>query len=237
MLLCIGAFVVSFLAAYAFSDRLILFILKPLKDAAPTLKLATLSLTEGFVTTLKLALYAAFILCLPVTLWQCWRFIEPGLVQREKVWFKTLLFPMIGAFFVGTAFCYFAVLPMAIRFFLTDLGNSFQIVFSYGAYVDFSVVFLLIMGLMFQLPLLIALLDSVGLVPVHLLQSHRRHTIVGAFILGAIFSPPDVVSQILVSVPLILLLEAGIQLAHFFRKRQIKDSSREADIQKVEIIQ
>ncbi|MBF0500082.1 MAG: twin-arginine translocase subunit TatC [Candidatus Riflebacteria bacterium] len=233
-MICIGAFLIAFVFAYWQSDILIVIVLRPLKEAAPTMKLATLSLTEGFMTTMKIALYAALVMTLPVIGWQLWRFVEPGLLPRERRWTKNLVFPIMASFFAGTAFCYYVILPIAVNFFLTDLGNTFTPVFSYGAYVDFTVVFLLAMGIMFQLPLLIALLDAIGIMPVEILRSHRRHAIVVAFILGAIFSPPDVISQTLVSLPLIALLEIGIMLADFFRRHRNNEDLSDTDKQNME---
>ena len=234
MLLCIGVFLAFFVLAWVQSPLLVAFVLHPLKAVNPELRLATLTITEGFLTTLKLALACALVATLPVALWQAWRFIEPGLLEPERHWLRFLFPPMLLAFFFGAAFCYFGVLPLAVRFFLADLGSSFSPVFSYAGYVEFTLVFMLAMGAMFQTPLLMALLDGIGILPVERLREHRRHAVVGAFIVAAVLSPPDIVSQMLVAVPLVLLLEGGIWFTLACRHR-FKDRAPRADIQKVEL--
>lgn len=235
ILLCIGVFLAFFVLAWVQSPKLVAIILHPLKAVNPELRLATLTITEGFLTTLKLALYCALAATFPIAVWQGWRFVEPGLLEPERRWLRFLIPPMFFAFFAGAAFCYFGILPVAIRFFLADLGNSFSPVFSYAGYVEFTLIFMLAMGAMFQTPLLMALLDGVGILPVERLREHRRYAIVGAFIIAAIFSPPDVVSQLLVAAPLLLLIEGGIWFTVLCRRHRFKDPTNVADIQKVEM--
>lgn len=235
LLLCIGVFLAFFALSWGQSPTLVAIVLRPLKAVNPELRLATLTITEGFLTTLKLSLFAALVATIPIAFWQAWCFIRPGLLAPERRWLGLLFPPMLFAFFGGAAFCYFGILPVAIRFFLADLGNSFSPVFSYAGYVEFTVVFMLAMGAMFQTPLLMALLDGLGILPVERLREHRRYAAVGAFILAAIFSPPDVMSQLMVALPLLLLMEGGIWFTLLCRRQRFKVQGNVADIQKVEM--
>jgi len=208
----------GFLAAWAASDKLIPLALYPLKQAAPQMHLVTLNVTEGFVTTIKLAAWAGISLSFPVIIWQVWAFVSPALTSAERPWALALLLPSLFCFALGAVFCWGVILPSALAFLISANGSDFLPAFSYGAYIDFIIVFMLVTGILFELPLLLAFFDVIGVLPVETLRSHRKHSIVIAFVVGAIFSPPDVVSQVLVSVPVILLTEAGIWLSLLRRR-------------------
>lgn len=207
-----------FLAAWAASGRLIPLALYPLKQVAPEMRLVTLSVTEGFVTTVKLSAWAGITLAFPVIIWQIWAFVSPALTPSERPWAMVLLVPALFCFVLGGFFCWAVLLPPSLGFLIASNGTDFLPSISYGAYIDFVVVFMLVTGILFELPLLLAFLDAIGILPVETLRSHRRHCIVIAFIVGAIFSPPDVVSQVLVSVPIVFLTEAGIWLSVLRRR-------------------
>ncbi|HOY69173.1 MAG TPA: twin-arginine translocase subunit TatC, partial [Candidatus Ozemobacteraceae bacterium] len=209
----LAAALAGFLAAWAASDHLIHLALHPLRQAAPHLHLVTLSVTEGFVTTVKLAAWAGLTLAFPVVVWQVWAFVSPALTPSERPWAILLLLPALCCFLIGGLFCWGVVLPPALSFLIAANGTDFQPAFSYGAYIEFVITFMIVTGILFELPLLLAFLDAIGILPVETLRSHRRHAIVAAFVVGAVFSPPDVVSQLLVSVPIVFLTEAGIWLS------------------------
>jgi len=215
---CLVGFSAFFIVAYSQSEFLIHWILVPIKRIKPDIKLVTLDVTEGFVTTFKLSAYVALALSMPIMIFQAWRFAEPGLLPKEKFWCRILLIPALILFTFGCCFCYFAVLPAALNFLLNSLGNDFIPAFSYSAYVDFALIFMAAMGVVFELPLLMVFLDQLRLISTEAVQAHRRHGIVAAFILGAVFSPPDVISQIFVSIPLVILMEIGIWFSLMLRK-------------------
>jgi sec-independent protein translocase protein TatC len=218
ILYCLGFFVLIFLLVYRSSDTFIDLLMKPLRDYRPDMKLVALSVTEGFVTTLKLSAYLAMAFSLPFIVWHIWKFIEPGLKPRERFWCKALFVPLMLSFVLGAAFCYTVALPLALRFLLDNLGSQFTPLFSYGSYVEFSLVFMLALGAVFELPLVLVFLDVTGLVPVEVFQGRRREGIVLAFVVGALLSPPDVFSQLCVSLPIIFLLEGGIWVSFLLRR-------------------
>ncbi len=216
LLFCLGAFLAAFLVAWWQSEWLIRWALAPLRAAVPDARLAALTVTEAFLTTVKLAGVAGLAATSPVIVWQTWRFVEPGLLPQERVWSRLILVPAMGFFIGGVLFCYHLVLPAALSILLQS-GDFLALTLSFGAFVEFELMFLLVMGVLFELPLLILFLDATGIFPADRLRAHRRHTIVGAFVLGGILSPPDVVSQFLVALPLLLLTEAGLWLAALYR--------------------
>lgn len=223
ILLVLFLFTVIFCCCYYFSAVWLKLLTAPLRSFNPALRLAVLSLTESFFAQIKLAAAISAYLSLPIVFWQIWRFIAPGLHFHERLWGGRLVIPLLLLFYSGTIFGYLFVLPAAITFFLCMLGNDFQVVFSLAEYLDFSLLLVTIPGLIFELPLLIIFLDFTGLVQVENLRQRRREAIVAAFILGAVFSPPDPFSQILLAVPLYLLLEVGIFGSMLFR--QMRDFS------------
>jgi len=218
ILLSAAFFLAVFAVCYWHSDKIVFWVLFPLKQIAPDLKLSALSLTEAFFTTLKVAAYTSIGISLPFFFWQTWAFVEPGLLPRERFWVKLLFFPMVFSFIAGALFCYFLALPLALRFLISTLENQFTPNFSYSSYVDFASIFILSTGIIFEVPIFLAILDNIGILPAERVVQRRKEGIVVAFILGAIFSPPDVLSQFLVSIPLVFLFEFGIWFSFLLRK-------------------
>ncbi len=220
-------YVIAFLICWWKADILLGFITKPLSAAW---KLAGLkdapelhgSLAEPFTVYMRVAMYAALFLASPAMFYQLWAFIAPGLYKREKrltmsfVVFATLLFAG------GGAFAYYLALPMAFRYFFTlhtpIPGSDMRIapMQMISGYFDMVLQSILIFGISFELPLILLFLGIIGLVDWKQLWKFGRYFILIAFIVGAIFSPPDVVSQTLVSVPLCLLYFLSIVLVYFF---------------------
>ncbi|MBF0406943.1 MAG: twin-arginine translocase subunit TatC [Candidatus Riflebacteria bacterium] len=218
VILCFIVFTAFFFISWNYSDFFASQLIKPLKSCKPDVKLAALSVTETFFTSMKLAFYCSLAFSTPFFLWHSWKFVEPGLKPREKNIANILIIPSMLCFIFGSAFCYLFLLPVSIKFLLTGMGDNFIAVFSYSSYVDFSILFLTLIGIVFQAPLLMIFLDLLGLFPVERMKKNRKITVLGAFIIGAILSPPDVFSQILVSLPLIILIEIGFILINIIRK-------------------
>ena len=220
ILRCLVVFSLAFLVAYGKVEILIRFLMAPLRSVQADIKLSALTITESFFTSMKLAAAGAFILASPLILFELWLFVRPGLVQPEKRMASWFFLPVAGLFLLGSAIGYLGFLPFILRLLLSSMGNELVANFSYAAYVDFTVMFLFACGLMFELPVIIVFLDVSGIFRVERTASYRRHGIVAAFIVGGIISPPDVISQFLIAVPLALLLEFGIQMAFFCRTFQ-----------------
>ena len=166
--------------------------------------------TTPFFVPIKVTMMAAFLITLPYILYQIWRFVAPGLYAHEK----RLVLPLIVAstllFFCGMAFAYFAVFPMVFRFIVAAAPHGVAVMTDIDKYFSFVLSMFMAFGVAFQVPVAVVVLVRMGVVSVQTLREIRRYVIVGAFVIGAIFTPPDVVSQLMLAIPLCLLYEAGI---------------------------
>ncbi|MDO8811413.1 MAG: twin-arginine translocase subunit TatC [Gallionella sp.] len=173
--------------------------------------------TTPFFVPLKVAMMAALLVALPYILYQTWRFVAPGLYEHER----RLVVPLIVAstllFFCGMAFAYFAVFPVVFGFITASAPQGVAVMTDIDKYLSFVLGMFLAFGFTFQVPVAVVLLVRMGAVSVEKLREIRSYVIVGAFILGAIFTPPDVVSQFMLAIPLWLLYEAGIVVASWMK--------------------
>ncbi|WP_435627752.1 twin-arginine translocase subunit TatC [Candidatus Ferrigenium straubiae] len=169
--------------------------------------------TTPFFVPLKVAMMAALLIALPYILYQMWRFVAPGLYEHER----RLVVPLIVAstllFFCGMAFAYFAVFPVIFGFVVGAAPQGVAVMTDIDKYLSFVLGMFVAFGVTFQVPVAVVLLVRMGVVSVEKLREVRSYVIVGAFIVGAIFTPPDVVSQFMLAIPLWLLYEAGIVVA------------------------
>ena len=197
--------VVGALAAYYYIDELMRFV------TAPAGKLYFMSPAEGFFAYLKLAVFAGFMLALPVVLWQVWAFVAPALTSGEKKWAFIMVPGAVALFFTGVAFAYLLVWPAAVKFFLGFGSESLQPMLSLGQYLSFLLSFILPFGIIFDLPLVLLVLAKMGIISSRFLAKQRRVMVVVAFIVGGIITPtPDIFTQTMMAVPIILLYEASI---------------------------
>jgi sec-independent protein translocase protein TatC len=224
------AVMVGFGVCYWFSDRLFVFLTEPLVALGDTrLQLIGTGVTEAFFTRLKVSFIAAIFAASPVIFYQAWRFIEPGLVERER---RTAIPFVLAAtiFFVsGAAFCYVYVFPVGYAFFLEEYANigvAPQIRIS--EYLSFASRMLLAFGVTFELPVVTFFLARIGVVDHRMLLRGTRYAIVIIFIVAAILTPgPDVASQMLMAAPLIVLYALSIGVAYVFGRRKPPPESDE----------
>ena len=199
------ALVAGTLVAYFFVDELMKFVTDPAG------KLYFMSPAEGFFSYLKLAVFAGFLLALPVVLWQVWAFVAPALTSGEKRWAIIMVPGSVLLFFSGVAFAYLLVWPAAIKFFLGFGSESLQPMLSLGQYLSFLISFILPFGIIFNLPLGLLIAAKMGIISSAFLAKQRRIMVVVAFIAGGIITPtPDIFSQTMMAIPIILLYEASI---------------------------
>ena len=197
--------VVGALAAYYYIDELMRVV------TAPAGKLYFMSPAEGFFAYLKLAVFAGFMLALPVVLWQVWAFVAPALTSGEKKWAFIMVPGAVLLFFTGVAFAYLLVWPAAVKFFLGFGSESLQPMLSLGQYLSFLFSFILPFGIIFNLPLALLVLAKMGIISSNFLAKQRRMMILVAFIVGGIITPtPDIFTQTMMAIPIILLYEASI---------------------------
>lgn len=182
--------------------------------------------TTPFFVPMKVAGMTAFVLALPYVLYQIWAFVAPGLYTHEKRFALPLLVSSVLLFFVGMAFAYFIVLPVVFGFIVKVAPEGVAVMTDIGKYLDFLLTLFIAFGITFEVPVAVVLLVKAGLVTTAQLKEARPYVIVGAFVIGAIFTPPDVISQFMLAVPLWLLYEAGIVVARMLEKPAASDEYR-----------
>ena len=197
-----------FLVFYLAIDQLMGWIINPIQ--ARGIEIIYTAMSEALVTKFKVALIAAVIAASPVIIWQVWSFIKPALYPKEKKAFRLLFLIALILFLAGVTFCYLAVYLLAVDFFLVAGDNLARPMLSIDKYVSFLFGFIVPFGVAFQLPVALYLTTRMGLTNAKMLASKRKFVILGIFVLAAVLTPPDVVSQLALGLPMILLYEIGI---------------------------
>ena len=228
LIVCFCAVGVGFVISYFFSKRLFEILMHPLLLAMPPEeKLIYTGLPEAFFTYLKVAFLAGVLLAVPVIIHQLWMFIAPGLYDREKRLVVPIVF-LSSIFFLGGAFFgYFIVFPFGFKFFMGFASEAIRPLPSMREYLGFSTKLLLAFGVVFELPLFITFLAKLGIVDVPFLKAKRKYAILLFFVFASILTPPDVITQILMAGPLMLLYEVSIMGARIFGKKREKTDSKE----------
>jgi sec-independent protein translocase protein TatC len=210
---------VLFGVCFYFSRDIMWFLSLPLYEALPPGAKPVFLAGEGaFFTLTKVAFLSALLFALPWVLYQAWAFVAPGLYEHEKRFALPLIFSSVFFLVVGIGFAYYFVLPAAYKFFFSFAeGTGAEIMQDLQKYWDFTLAIFFGFGLAFEVPVVEMLLVKLGMVTTTQLREIRRYVIVGAFIAAAILTPPDVLSQFMLAIPLILLYELGIFLAGFIK--------------------
>ncbi len=207
LLKSIAVVLIFSIGAYVFSERLMEFLTVPVGD------LVFLSPAEAFLTHIKVSVIFGILISLPVIFYQFWKFVLPALKKNEKKFFYILLPVSLLLFYAGILFCFFVVLPLGIRFLLNFGSPELEPMISLGYYISFLLALLLPFGLIFELPLVLNLMVKLRILSVKRIVSVRKYVIVLIFLVGAILTPPDVITQILLALPLIILFETSILIA------------------------
>jgi len=210
------AVVIVVVVLFPFAKDIYALLAQPLLRVLPagSTMIAT-DVTGTFLVPLKVTLMAAFLIALPFVLWQAWAFVAPGLYQHEKRLVVPVLVSSCLFFALGMSFAYFFVFPVAFGFFAGYTPAGVQMMTDIDKYLSFVMTMFIAFGLTFETPVVVVVLVRMRVVSLEKLKSVRPYVIVGAFVIGAIFTPPDVISQCLLAVPLWLLYELGLQLARF----------------------
>lgn len=214
LIICIIAVAIGSGASWFYVPRLVEIITRPVG------KLYYLSPGEAFFTYLKMSVFAGFLVSLPIVLYQVWLFVVPALTRRERTTALILVPASLALFFLGLAFSYLLVLPAGLKFFLGFATENLQPLLSLGQYLSFVISFLLPFGVIFELPIFIMVLAKMGLVSSAFLQKSRKLTLVLAFVVGALVAPtPDIFSQTMVAIPLVLLYELSILIVKYVLRK------------------
>lgn len=210
----LAGLVLVLLALLPFANRLYAWLAAPLLNKLPAGgQLIAVEVASPFFTPIKLAFFAAVLLSAPWLLYQAWAFVAPGLYRREKRLALPLLVSAVALFYAGCAFAFFVVLPSVFGFLAAIKPDGVAMMTDINAYLDFVLVIFLAFGASFELPVALVILVLLGWVTPAQLKAGRGYAIVGIFVLAAIITPPDVISQLLLALPMCLLYEAGILAA------------------------
>lgn len=212
-----------------YANDLFTVVATPLIQALP--KGATMistSVVAPFMTPFKLAVYVALFLAMPYVLYQVWAFVAPGLYRHERRFALPLLVSSIILFYAGVAFAYYVVFPLAFKFFAATTPSGVQMMTDMTQYLDFVLVLFLAFGAAFEMPIAIVLLVWTGMVKPETLSSNRGYVILGIFVVAALLTPPDAISQTAMAVPMYLLYEFGLAMAKILAKSKLEQRAREA---------
>jgi sec-independent protein translocase protein TatC len=220
--------VVLFVVLFPFAGELYALLAQPLLSKLPQggQMIATEVVTPFFVPV-KVAMMTAFLGSLPFTLYHVWAFIAPGLYAHEKKFILPLVMMSIVLFACGMAFAYFLVFPVVFGFIVGIAPEGVAVMTDIGKYLDFVITMFLAFGITFEVPIVVVALALMGIVEVEKFREIRPYVIVGAFVIGAIFTPPDVISQFMLAMPLWLLYELGIIVAAWLVKRKPESDTGE----------
>lgn len=213
------ALLVTFVCLFPWAADLYALLARPLLAKLPKGgQMIATDVTTPFFVPLKVALMASFLIALPYILYQLWRFVAPGLYEHEKRLVWPLILSSTVLFFCGMAFAYFAVFPVVFGFITASAPQGVAVMTDIDKYLSFALNMFVAFGIAFQVPIAVVVLVRMGVVTTAKLKEIRPYVIVGAFVVGAIFTPPDIVSQFMLAMPLWLLYEAGIVVAGWVKK-------------------
>jgi sec-independent protein translocase protein TatC len=217
---------IVFICLFPFANEIYTFVSEPLRALLPPG--ATMIATEvasPFFTPFKLTMVAALFLAMPYVLYQAWSFIAPGMYRHEKRLAVPLLASSVLLFYAGAAFAYFVVFPLIFAFFTSVAPKDITIMTDINSYLDFVLKLFFAFGLAFEIPIAAVLLIWSGITTPEALASKRPYIIVGCFVVGMLLTPPDVISQALLAIPMWLLFEVGVYFGRLLQRRSPPDNT------------
>ena len=219
LVICAAAVGVAFVLIFYFAiDWLMGLILAPIE--ARGIEIIYTAMSEALMTKMKVGIVAAIVVSSPVIVWQIWSFIKPALYPHEKKLFRVLFFIVLFLFLLGVVFCYGVVYMLAVDFFLIAGENLVVPMLSVDKYIGFLFGFVVPFGLAFELPVVLYMTTRLGWTNHQMLASKRKFIILAVAVVAAVLTPPDVVSQMLLGIPMLLLFEIGVLVARFVKPRE-----------------
>lgn len=211
-----------FLVLLPFANEIYHAMAKPLLDVMPqgTTMIAT-QVASPFLVPMKLTAWLSLFVTIPFVLYQAWGFIAPGLYNHEKRLALPIIFSSVLLFYAGMAFAYFVVFPLVFGFFTTTAPEGVQVMTDIDAYLSFVLMLFLAFGIAFETPVVVTLLVAMGMTSTESLKKSRPYVIVAAFVVGMLLTPPDVISQLLMAIPICLLFEAGLLVGMLIERKKV----------------
>ena len=220
------AILIIFIGLFPFANEIYTFVSEPLRALLP--EGATMIATEvasPFLTPFKLTLFAAIFLAIPYVLYQLWSFIAPGMYRQEKKLAIPLLISSVGLFYAGAAFAYFVVFPLIFAFFTSVGPEDITIMTDINSYLNFVLKLFFAFGLAFEIPIAAMLMIWAGITTPEDLAKKRPYIIIGCFVFGMLLTPPDIISQSLLAIPMWILFEFGVFFGRFVRRDNVGDTT------------
>jgi len=215
------AVAIAFILLFPFSKKILLFLQKPLPKSLVG-KLIFLSPGDALIVSMKVTLLAAIILSSPFWIYQFWKYIEPALYEHEKRLIIPAFFITLILFLLGVSFSYFVILPFSLKFLLSFAGDMLTPQITINNYISFVIQMILAFGIIFLLPVVSYLLGKLGIITSEVLKYYRKYAIIIIFLIAAILTPPDIFSQIMLALPLLVLYEISIIILKIMEKRSKK---------------
>jgi len=222
-----AAVVLVFLVLLPWSRKIFALVSEPLREVLPGNAMIATAVASPLLTPFKLTFFVALFIAMPIVLYQVWAFVAPGLYKKEKRFAVPLLASSIALFYLGIAFAYFLVFPLMFTFFTAVAPEGVEVQTDITLFLDFITTIVFAFGLAFEVPIATVLIVWTGLTTPAKLGKARPYVFLGAFIVGMLLTPPDIISQTLLAVPVYLLYELGLLMARIFATKE-EDSGEEA---------
>jgi len=228
LLRAVIAVTLVFIPCAYWANEIFTFVSEPLKAKLPPgSSLLATHITSSFTVPFKLSFFVALFIAMPYVLYQVWSFVAPGLYKHEKRFALPLLLSSILLFYVGVGFAYKWVFPVIFNFFITAGPQELKVMPDISEFLDFALTMFFAFGVAFEVPIAVVLLAITGIVEVDTLKKARGYVLIGIFVIAAILTPPDAVSQCIMGVPMYFLFEGGIIMATILKKMQRKREAEE----------
>ena len=210
---------VAFVPCVFYSNDIFSFVAQPLlAKLPPGSNLIATGVMSPFTTPFKLSFFAALLLAMPYVIYQLWAFVAPGLYRHERRFAVPLLVSSIVLFYVGVGFAYYFVFPVMFQFFAATTPKGVSMMTDINNYLDFVLTMCFCFGVAFEVPVAVVLLVVMGIVRIEKLQQHRGYVLIGIFVIAALLTPPDAISQCSLAIPMYLLYEGGIVMARLLSR-------------------